>query len=153
MNYHTSLFGGNVFIDIQVGKILLREPRPNSGYAQMQGILCMVLTYLGFSWIQLLSLSKGRVCIVLFRTSSRAVRQWQHIVYGMSCQFSTPASAAFVRVALKPASGYLVMNSVVVLHEHPHVEIHSTLLQITCFVFPIYISIRASYFEIICVSR
>lgn len=70
----------------------------------------------------------------------------------MSRWFSTPVSGAFDRVAFKPTSGYLIMNSVVVLHEHPHIEIHSILQPITFFVFLIYISIRASYFEIICVS-
>lgn len=70
-----------------------------------------------------------------------------------SRQFSAPASAVCGRLAFKPASGDLIMDSVVVLHEHSHGEIHGILLQITCFVFLVYISIRASYFEIICVSR
>lgn len=39
MNCHMSPFWGNVSLDIHVGKNLLFEPSPNSGYMQMQSIL------------------------------------------------------------------------------------------------------------------
>lgn len=47
-----------------------------------------------------------------------------------------------------PASGYIIMNSTVVLH----IEICNILLQITFFVFLIYILIRTPYCEIKCGS-
>ena len=55
-------------------------------------------------------------------------------VCGVSLQLHTPESVLFVEVVFMPTSGFLIKNSVVILHEHPHIERHSSLLQITFFV-------------------
>lgn len=100
--------------------------------------------------------TEARVCIGSFGALSKAVRRDLtangNTLLAAQVASSGRAAVTFVLVAFMATSGCLTVNSVVVLHEH-HLEICLILLQITFFVFLVWFSMRASHFEMICVSR
>lgn len=145
MTCHMSPFG-----------ILMFEPEHNVAYALTQSILCMVLIELDFSWDTTATKTKGRVYIVSSELSPKLSSMTSDLLANGNALFSVWAANSVLlnqwhwwRLFSCPTPGYLIRNSVGISHEHPHIKIWSILLQMTFLVFFIYISIRASAFEII----
>lgn len=157
MNYHKFLFWGNVLLDNHVGKILLCEPRFTLWLCTNARNLVRGFNIFGIFLDRTTMKTKGRVCIVFFKTLLRAVC-CDLIANGNTLYMVWVASSAHLhqlRLWGLLLSQHLVTSLWILLWScmSTHMVKYTVFDYKLLALYFVYISIRASYFEIICVSR